>query len=164
MMSPVASLARSLEKVGEVVLAWIAVSKIKSFTDGELIRFSRSVMFCDEKMEQTLLGHLRFHHSQRRMGEVEMVELAKLLANGDVILEEVLLWNMHFYGGRAPSAPTKRKGIYFWMVGRNASHQFEAGMKNGKRYRYSFGEGDDFRKVGAYIKEVPDWAGYYGHF
>lgn len=164
MMSPIASLALSLENVTRVVCMWISICQIKSFTDSELVRFAKSVSYGFKPDCEILIASLRFHHSGRRLTEPEMMDLAKRLAKGDTVLEEILLWNMTFNGGRAPNAPTKRKGIHFWMVGQNASHQFEAGVKDGKRYRYSFGEGDDFRKVGAYIKEVPDWSGYYGHF
>lgn len=51
------------------------------------------------------------------------------------------------YGGREALealglfTPTMRKGIPFFRVGHNASHEFYLGVKDGKIYRWSIGEG-----------------------
>lgn len=170
-ISSIKNLASTLKAETSIVCMWLSICKIKSFTDDELVRFAKHVTFGFEPDGQILIAKLRFHHSGQRMTESEMKDLAKQLANGDAILEEVLLWNMAFYGGRAPDAPTKRKGIWFWMVGMNASHQFFAGTDgNGKCYRYSAGEGCEVDENGtpkinvSDVQEVADWRGYYGHF
>lgn len=90
---------------------------------------------------------------------------AKELAKGDSILEDILLWHMDFTNGRV-EVPSDEKGIKFYQVGRNASHAFYAGTKDGKKYSLAIGEapgegpdGDDEKTFG----EVKDWD-YMGHY
>lgn len=82
----------------------------------------------------------------------------------DIEKEEIIPWNIKFNGGESPDEPFIVDGIRFWIVGRNASHEFCAGTKDGKRYSLTVGEG---RVEGEYyrrLEEVEDFTGYYGHF
>ena len=79
-------------------------------------------------------------------------------------------WNRQFNGGKHQSEPSVVEGIEFWVVGRNASHEFYAGVgSDGRLYHRSFGETDYNRKTGEIsygedVREVKDFSGYYGHF
>jgi hypothetical protein len=97
-------------------------------------------------------------------------EVSAELAKDDAILAEVLMWHMRHSGVAEPDKPHEVDGIPFYCVGHNASHEFYAGTKDGKRYRYSVGESCeveefDLPKIDrSPVTEVPDWGGYYGHF
>ena len=65
-------------------------------------------------------------------------KVAKEMAGGEPGLEAILRWHMEFTGGRIES--TTFQDIRFYQVGRNASHNFYAGFKDGKRYTYALGE------------------------
>src|SRR3989344_3481943 len=97
----------------------------------------------------------------------------------DEIRKELQEWNRAYNGGKDVDDPHIRNGIEFWRVGHNASHEFHAGAMDGKRFRYSVdcavdyedwpekraGEDDGeyvLRALGAEIKEVTDFCGYYG--
>ena len=104
----------------------------------------------------------------------------------DPIVIEIQKFNCVFLDSKEPEPPTVVDGIQFWRVGWNASHEFYAGTKDGKRYRMALGEGD-FDDLDAIpeglsveelrqkmdecmltihrrnIDEVPNWSGYWGH-
>src|SRR3989339_405386 len=86
---------------------------------------------------------------------------AKEMANGDLVLEEVLIGHMDFNNGHI-SKPEVQEGINFYQLGRNASHDFYAGTKDGKKYVYTFGEiswdeKTDRSEFGGHVSEVDDW-------
>lgn len=104
-------------------------------------------------------------------------ETARRLSGGDRIVEEILLWNIVFRGGGSPDEPRVIDGVKFWVVGRNASHDFYAGTDGtGKRFRRSVGESctvdidgnplaeDGIPGIDEHMSEVSDFRGYYGHF
>lgn len=118
-------------------------------------------------------------------------QVARDNSNGDPVLEEVLLWNLHYnWGkGRNPRIPWIDEphivnGVKFWRVGHNASHEFYLGTDgNGKRFRRAVGESLDFDWEGKplvfdeknfffptetpgldeSIDEVTEFGGYLGH-
>ncbi|MEK7158924.1 MAG: hypothetical protein AAB575_00420 [Patescibacteria group bacterium] len=65
-------------------------------------------------------------------------------------------------------SPTMKGGIAFFQVGRNATHDFYMGMKDGKRYGLYIGPGDcdenGRETTDVRITEVSDWKGYWGHY
>lgn len=170
--SPIENLVYRLNEIMNIVVVWLSVKRIKSFTDDELVKFAKHVIICRSEPDiTTLIADLRFHNAGRLMTKLEMEDLAKRWAKGDMIVEGLLLWNMHFNGDRTPCAPELHEGVYFWMVGMNASHQFFAGTDgNGKCYRYSAGESCEVDEYGtpkidvSDVQEVADWRSYYGHF
>ena len=95
------------------------------------------------------------------------------LAQGDAILAEILGWHMEYNRGRI-SELTIKEGVTLYQVGRNASHDFYAGVKNGQRYHYSYAEGAPIvdpetgeergYKMDESLREVEDFEGYYGHY
>jgi hypothetical protein len=106
-------------------------------------------------------------------------KIADVISNNDRVLAEVLRMHLKYTRGKIEN-PIRRKNIDFYQVGHNASHNFYAGTKCGKRfalsmlpeaYEYDFdelvkNENEDSRTLEAqeYIYEVEegDW-GYMGH-
>lgn len=74
--------------------------------------------------------------------------------------ELIIEWNKRYNGDGKADEPLIHDGIEFWRVGHNASHEFYAGIKGEKMYRYSFGEDDEE----PYVTEITDLSGYWGHF
>lgn len=72
--------------------------------------------------------------------------IAKQYAEGDSILEEILRMHLDFTCGKIE--PFSYEGILFFQLGRNSSHEFFVGIRNGKTYRMSTGE--------EYDPETPD--------
>ncbi len=71
---------------------------------------------------------------------------------------------MEYNHGRIEPYPVE--GIVFYQVGRNASHEFYAGAKDGRRYTFTSGE--DYDEDGNFrpdkrVYEVEKW-GYMGHY
>jgi hypothetical protein len=107
-------------------------------------------------------------------------QLAKQLHGGDPRAEDMFLWHMEFRNGDVAPTPLTRNGVNFYQVGRNASHSFFLGMKNGKCFHRSFTfwlEEDMYGQLvldedGApkeveeeHIRQVHSWRGLYcGHF
>jgi hypothetical protein len=92
---------------------------------------------------------------------------AKELSNGDRFLEKILFWNMDYIDGPV-SEPVIREGISFYKVGHNATYNFYAGTKDGKKYAFTEGEGDYDEESGKLeteesFKQVEDW-NYMGHY
>lgn len=88
------------------------------------------------------------------------------LAQGDQDLQEILEWHMEYSNG--PINPFEEDGITFYQVGRNSSHEFYAGIKDGKKYRLTVGESgleDEDGEVlfESKISEVDEWD-YMGHY
>jgi len=85
-------------------------------------------------------------------------------------------WNREFNGGARADKPRILNGISFWCVGRNASHEFYAGVGvDGKLYQRSFGEklpdedvevdwNDFVPDYEERVEVVADFNGYYGHY
>lgn len=82
------------------------------------------------------------------------------LAKGDAILANAIRWHMGFEDGDA-SDPWMVEGIPFYQVGRNASHAFYVGAKDGQRYVI----GQDYEDHDPpRVDAVETWdGGYYGH-
>lgn len=94
--------------------------------------------------------------------------LATEKSQQDSKLKEVLLAHLEYTGGHVSSHI--EEGITFYQVGRNASHEFYLGVKDGKYYRLSCGEGgwndeEDMPTFEKHISELDsdNW-GYVGHF
>lgn len=97
--------------------------------------------------------------------------LAETLSSGDSLLRQVLRIHIEYNGGQVSSYPFVKEGIRLYRVGRNASHEFYLGVKDGKMYRYSFGEesydcvSGETSYAGDGPTEVdPERIGYIGHF
>lgn len=88
---------------------------------------------------------------------------AEQLAGGDEDLEHVYYWNMEYSNGDVDKKPLKKDEIDFYQVGRNASHDFFVGVKDGKKYRLSFMSGE-FNEDSLQKEEINDWEGYFGHY
>ena len=129
---------------------------------------------------------------KRQQAEERLREVAREHANGDPIVEEVLLWHLHYNWGKGNKpcrphidSPSEINGVKFWRVGHNASHEFYLGTDgNGKRFRRAVGESLDFDWEGKplvfdeknfflptetpgldeSITEVAEFGGYNGHF
>lgn len=69
-------------------------------------------------------------------------ELAKIESRGDRIKFEILLMHLWFTGGIMEEGENKKDGIEFYQVGRNASHNFYCGVKDGQRYVASWCPGE----------------------
>ena len=82
------------------------------------------------------------------------------------IKDEVLRKHKEFVGDQPHRAHVmQREGIKFFIVGRNASHDFFIGTKDGKRFILSFGEGPDEGSYRYRMEEVESWCGrYLGHY
>ena len=85
-------------------------------------------------------------------------QICEIMTN-DKILQEILKMHLEFTNGRVQ--PHEKNGIAFYMVGRNASHEFYAGVLEGRKYVYSVGEGIN-EEIDEEIREVQKW-GYLGH-
>jgi hypothetical protein len=97
-------------------------------------------------------------------------QIAKDYAEGDPVLEEILKIHLEFTSGNIE--PIAHGGILFFQVGRNASHEFYAGTRDGKRYVLAGGEKSEYDENGDTIssehqyslREVGENWGYIGHF
>ena len=96
-------------------------------------------------------------------------EAAHALSNGDSVLQRIIRAALGFTNSFEPST-TEHDGITFYHVGRNASHEFYLGRKDGKTFKYCCGEsgrtddeGYDIPETN--ISECPnDSWGYVGHY
>jgi len=95
------------------------------------------------------------------------MQYAVALSDGCEDLAEVLGWHLWFCDG-SMMEPIVEEGISFYQMGRNASHSFYAGVKDGKRFTMSCGD-DDYDDdaeewISSYhVVEVTDGWGYMGH-
>lgn len=160
------NLVDRLDRLRTIASVWISVSKLKSFTDQELVAFVKDVTHMRRPEADLLFAELYFHRSQRRMVDAEVEKFAKALADGNEIVERLLAWSMRYNGNRLPDSPELRDGVWLWRVGHNSSHEFYAGTADGKRYRYSVGEGldEELTPVISPVTEVAEFSGYYGHY
>lgn len=97
--------------------------------------------------------------------------MAELLSKGDEKLTAILRWHTEFNSGHIDTCPTVKAGIAFYQVGRNASHEFYLGVKDGKVYGCSVGEGCYDNETGQYeLDESEPYEvdlnnpGYMGHY
>jgi hypothetical protein len=98
-------------------------------------------------------------------------KVAEILSDKDPVLAGILRMHLEFNNGAIDKYPIKLDGITFYKVGRNASHEFSLGVKDGKLYKHSIGEGEwneeeNFYTVDEHIREVKEGEGfgYIGHF
>jgi hypothetical protein len=94
--------------------------------------------------------------------------LAAEVAGENELLKGILRNHLEFTGGRIEPRSDEGTGVTFYMVGRNASHEFSIGEVDGQRFKMSFGEDgwDEENQEPRYAKhidEVDDW-GYMGHY
>lgn len=102
--------------------------------------------------------------------QARQVEAHRLAAEmGEALLATPIFYNMFFNDG-APDKPTffqeQAPGIPFFQVGRNSSHQFYMGAKDGQRYRVSTGYDytpEDGEIFCVNLSKTDDWSGYWGH-
>jgi hypothetical protein len=139
------------------------------FDDQKYLKSSKGVFAQDEN------GNLVPSDDPKVLSSVEILELedrkvcdarARLAirySEGNPILERILWIHLEFNEGRINPHP--HEGVLFFSVGRNASHEFSVGVKDGKCYVHSIGEScregeweEDVREVAA-----DNW-GYVGHF
>ena len=106
--------------------------------------------------------------------------MAERLFQGNTLAEEFLRWHMEFQGeARVTESPYMVDGIPFYQVGRNTSHEFFAGMRDGQLYRCAIGEeiavdeqgnelldeeGEPRIVYEPHVTEARDLSGYWGHF
>lgn len=98
-------------------------------------------------------------------------DVADVLGGDSEILKGIIRLHLEYTGGSVD--PVEKQGVTFYQVGRNASHEFYIGVKDGKKYVYTIGEdytyfdADDPSndKIGYKedVYEVEKW-GYLGHF
>lgn len=105
----------------------------------------------------------------------------KQFASRDEAIRFVQDWSAECLGGYREE-PDEKNGILFWRVGRNASHEFYAGVgPDGRLYQRSYGESDwiwHLKEDGSDdlsrepketiykddVQEVQSFGGYYGHY
>lgn len=106
-------------------------------------------------------------------GEIQAAReaLATKESHGDSTALMILSWHMEFNSGVIDSEPLEKNGIKFYQVGRNASHSFYLGIKDGKMYKYATDGGywneetDEYTPDDSEAYEVdPNNVGYMGHF
>jgi len=98
--------------------------------------------------------------------------LALVLSEGNSVMQQILRIHLEYYGGTIDTSPTEEDGIKFYIVGRNSSHEFYLGMRDGKVFKMAFGdvagswdEENDRPIYKSRVSEVnPDDFGYLGHF
>ncbi|MBT5503780.1 hypothetical protein HOK15_06220 [Candidatus Falkowbacteria bacterium] len=95
-------------------------------------------------------------------------DFAEKLHGGDERAESMIRMHLEFEDSLEPYS-MEREGGMFYQVGRNASHQFYFGMKEGQAYRYACGEGWEDEDTGEWNLDesqypVDNWDGYCGHF
>jgi len=78
--------------------------------------------------------------------------LADIFYGGDRRAREIFYRNMWFQNG-AVGNPIEIRGILFYKMGRNASHEFYAGIKDGKLYQCSIGEDVICDADGNYVRD-----------
>ncbi len=136
------------------------------------IVFFRKDGFGDRELvtDQTIIDQIKAMHAEDQTIDAKRDAIAKDLAEklhgGDERAEYMIRLHLEFEDSLEPS-PTERKGILFFPVGRNATHEFYFGMKDGKSFRCSVGPcWDDNGEEGLdiLVSEVKDWSGYCGHF
>jgi hypothetical protein len=130
-------------------------------SNGELVR-------CDDSNVRSSIEKLE---SEEKKVLEARDQLAKDYAEGDPILQEILRIHLEFNDGQI--RPLVHEGILFFQVGRNASHEFYVGLKDGKRFVLSSWGEEDIDENGettSYqtchsLREIQgeDW-GYLGHF
>jgi len=92
--------------------------------------------------------------------------LARQAAGDDPVLYRIYEQNINYNAG-AIDEPTIVDEIPFWQVGRNASHGFYFGYRDGQLYRMSEGyeydvQGNSF--LDRHITPIEDFSGYMGHY
>jgi hypothetical protein len=111
--------------------------------------------------------------------EAQAKLMAERLFEGNALSAEFLRWHMYFRGeARVTASPYVVDGIRFFLVGKNASHSFFAGMRDGQLYRCALGDeveedaqgnevldADGFPVVTCKpsVTAVEDMSGYWGH-
>ncbi|GEM_PF-5521025 len=88
------------------------------------------------------------------------------IAGGDALLREVVRRHLDFTGGVVVEPYERESGIRFYQVGRNVSHDFFIGTKDGKCYVLSCGEVGwdwtlDIPICDEDVYEVKDWSECY---
>lgn len=80
----------------------------------------------------------------------------------DPILRSAIRMHMNYTDGYIQPKFEEFKGtmVPFYRIGRNSSHYFYAGYKNGQRYQMAYDGYDDTRDV---FRKVRAYDGYYGH-
>ena len=103
-------------------------------------------------------------------GEIRCKKWAKKVSKGDERIEHVLLSACEYYGWERPIVPREpdERGIVWYMVGHNSSHQFFLGYSlDGRIWRkaYDGGYPEEGIPEDVSLKEVigDNW-GYLGHF
>jgi hypothetical protein len=92
--------------------------------------------------------------------------VAKAIALDDSILFDIISAHLGYMGSKLPITIVKN-GIELYCVGRNASHEFYLGRKNGETWKYVVGESveedeDGYPKVECRMTKIED-IGYCGH-
>jgi|GEM_PF-2368409 hypothetical protein len=96
--------------------------------------------------EKVPVTDLAIHKELARMMKEDVdirkarTDLVKELANGDEDLEHIYLLNIYFNQGELDD-PKTESDIGFYQVGRNASHLFFFGARDGKKYMMVESEG-----------------------
>ena len=115
---------------------------------------------------EDIINEIRDQNIQDALIHTARKHLAKLAAGGDPIIAGIFSIHIQFNGGEIDD-PLILENIPFWQVGRNSTHGFYLGVKDGQRYRMSEywdwdkEEGDRLEQQ---ISPVDDFSGYIGHF
>ena len=91
----------------------------------------------DVDMEKPCKSVDENHCEKAISGKVAAMVDANL--NADRLMQSVLRMSREFNDGYL-CAPCQKEGIDFYPVGRNASHEFYLGVKDGRMYRMAIGE------------------------
>ncbi len=97
------------------------------------------VEVADEFIRESSVQLLRHHHVFLQTRTRQLQHRAAELSNGDKLLGRVMEAHLAYSNGR-PSSPSSVDGIDFYVVGRNASHEFYLGTKDGRMFKRAFGE------------------------
>lgn len=110
--------------------------------DGKVYKFDEN--FCRlEVADPFIVEQALILVAQYRAGEEgcdrRRTKLVEEAANGNEMLHKVLRASIDFNNGFLQK-PSQKEGIDFYPVGRNASHEFYLGVKDGKLFSLSSGE------------------------
>ncbi|MFZ4768564.1 MAG: hypothetical protein ACOYLO_00165 [Ferruginibacter sp.] len=96
-------------------------------------------------------------------------KIVKQMAGSDSVLAEIITQSMKFKNS-TNLIPNIKSGISFYAVGRNSSHEFYLGRKDGETWRMSAGESlkndaEGFPLTDRHISKIEgNNFGYCGHY
>ena len=160
---------------GEDISGTIFVLDRKSYTCPRYIRDDCGNWWTEDSNEsdfervvdKVVLKRLEALHIEDEQIKDERQQEVQRLAAGNDDLAFILQIHAEGHDGQM-CPPSEFEGVQMYCVGRNASHEFYLGVKGGKRYYCSIGEGPydeyDIPTCERHFEEITDWPSYLGHY